>query len=101
MRRFAPVHSRNRCEPHAQWGSAVSAILCVDDEPTVGVVLEHALAEIGHSPVLAGSVDDAMRAVAGQPFDLIISDYRLRNDTGLDLLRLLREQGHAIPVIIM
>jgi DNA-binding NtrC family response regulator len=79
----------------------VSAILCVDDEPTVGVVLEHALAEIGHSPVLTGSVDEAIRAVTSQPFDLIISDYRLRNGTGLDLLRLLREQGYAIPVIIM
>jgi DNA-binding NtrC family response regulator len=79
----------------------MSNILCIDDEPSVGVVLEHHLTEIGHQPTLASSVDEGMRAVRDGDFELIISDYRMPNATGLDLLEQLRQQGYDIPVIIM
>jgi DNA-binding NtrC family response regulator len=79
----------------------MSNILCIDDEPSVGVVLEHHLTEIGHQPTLASSVDEGLRAVREGEFDLIISDFRMPNATGLDLLELLRQQGYDIPVIIM
>jgi DNA-binding NtrC family response regulator len=79
----------------------MSNILCIDDEPSVGVVLEHHLTEIGHQPTLASSVDEGLRAIREGDFELIISDYRMPNATGLDLLELLRQQGYEIPVIIM
>ncbi len=79
----------------------MSTILCIDDEPSVGVVLEHHLAEIGHTPVLATSVAEALEALTRQPFDLIISDYRMPQASGLDLLETLRQQGTDVPVIIM
>jgi DNA-binding NtrC family response regulator len=79
----------------------MSNILCIDDEPSVGVVLEHHLTEIGHHPVLASSVDEGLKAVRESAFDLIISDYRMPRATGLDLLESLRHQGIDIPVIIM
>ncbi len=79
----------------------MATILCVDDEPAVGVVLEHTLAKIGHTPVLVGSVEEAMATVARTPVDLIIADYRMPRLTGLDLLSLLERDGFRIPVIIM
>ena len=79
----------------------MATILCVDDEPSVGVVLEAALTKLGHTPVLASSVDEAVKAVGRQQFELIISDYRMPNGTGLDLLSALEKEGHQIPVIIM
>ena len=79
----------------------MATILCVDDEPSVGVVLEAALTKLGHTPVLANSVDEAMKAVGRQQFELIISDYRMPSATGLDLLSQLEKEGHGIPVIIM
>src|SRR5262245_44819106 len=79
----------------------MATILCVDDEPSVGVVLEAALSKLGHSPVLASNVDEAMKAVARQQFDLIVTDYRMPNATGLDLLALLEKEGWQIPVIMM
>ena len=77
----------------------MSNILCIDDEPSVGVVLEHHLSEIGHQPTLATSVDEGLRAVRDGDFELIISDYRMPNATGLDLLEMLRQQGYDIPVM--
>lgn len=79
----------------------MATILCVDDEPSVGVVLEAALTKLGHTPILANSVDEAMKAVGRQQFELIISDYRMPSATGLDLLSQLEKEGHGIPVIIM
>ncbi|MGE0552356.1 MAG: sigma-54-dependent transcriptional regulator [Gemmatimonadales bacterium] len=79
----------------------MATILCVDDEPSVGVVLEAALTKLGHTPILATSVDGAMQAVARQQFDLIVSDYRMPDATGLDLLAALEKEGYQVPVIIM
>lgn len=79
----------------------MATILCVDDEPSVGVMLEHTLAKIGHRPLLVSSVEEAMQAVARTPLDLIIADYRMPRLTGLDLLGLLEKDGYRIPVIIM
>jgi len=79
----------------------MATILCVDDEPSVGVVLEAALIKLGHSPVLVSSVDEAIQAVARQHFDLIVTDYRMPNATGLDLLAALEKDGIQTPVIMM
>jgi len=62
--------------------------------------LEQTLAELGHQATLVTTVQDGMRAMASQPFDLVISDFRMPESTGIDLLDLLREQGYDVPVII-
>ena len=82
-------------------GIVAATILCIDDEPAVGVILEHTLTRAGHRPMLVSSVEDAMRVIAHTPADLIIADYRLPGLTGIDLLSRLEQEGHRIPVIIM
>ena len=79
----------------------MATILCVDDEPSAGVILEHTLAKLGHRPLLVSSVAEAMQAVARTPVDLIIADYRMPVLTGLDLLGMLAQESYRIPVIIM
>ncbi|MGH7519336.1 MAG: response regulator [Gemmatimonadales bacterium] len=79
----------------------MATILCVDDDPSVGVVLEHTLTRIGHHPLLVASVDEAMKAMDRIMVDLVIADYVMPRRTGLDLLRTLENEGHRIPVIIM
>lgn len=79
----------------------MATILCVDDEPSAGVVLEHTLTKIGHRPVVVASVDDAMKAVARIPVDLVIADYLMPKLNGLDLLRMFAQAGYSTPVIVM
>jgi DNA-binding NtrC family response regulator len=79
----------------------MAMILCVDDEPAVSAIVEHALTRLGHRCRLCSSVEEALDAVARSPFDLILADYRMPKKTGLDLLRLLEAKGYRIPVIIM
>jgi len=79
----------------------MATILCVDDEPAVGVVLEHTLTKLGHRPLLVPSVEEAMKTVARTQLDLIIADYRMPKHTGLDLLGMLEKEGYRIPLIIM
>ena len=78
----------------------MSTILCIDDEPGVTAALEHALRAMGHRPVSAASIDEGIRAVARETFDLIISDQQMPDGSGLDLLTALQRSGHDIPVIM-
>jgi DNA-binding NtrC family response regulator len=79
----------------------MATILCVDDEAPIGVVLENALAGMGHDALLATSVDEAIKTVDRESCDLIISDYSMPHASGIDLMKRLDEAGHDIPVIIM
>ncbi|MBA2459797.1 MAG: sigma-54-dependent Fis family transcriptional regulator [Gemmatimonadales bacterium] len=79
----------------------MATILCVDDEPAVGVMVEHALKQMGHRCLLAESVDESMKLLERSPVDLIVADYQMPEKTGLDLLTLLEQEGLRIPVIIM
>jgi len=76
-------------------------VLCVDDDPGVLVVLEQALGDLGHSTVLSSGVAEAVTELGRQPFDLVLSDFRMSGATGLDLLRHVSEQGLDVPVILM
>jgi DNA-binding NtrC family response regulator len=79
----------------------MAMILCVDDEPATGVIVGHALQRLGHECRTAASVDEALRAVARSPFDLILADFQMPGKTGLELIHLLAAEGYRIPVILM
>jgi CheY-like chemotaxis protein len=66
----------------------MAMILCVDDEPAVSAVIEHALTRLGRRCRLYSSVEAALEAAARSPFDLILADYRMPKKTGPDLLQL-------------
>jgi DNA-binding NtrC family response regulator len=79
----------------------VSNILCVDDDPGVLVVLEQSLAALGHTTTLLSSVSEAIAELGRQSFDLVLTDYRMPGETGLDLVHHTTENGIDVPVIVM
>jgi DNA-binding NtrC family response regulator len=79
----------------------MATILYLDDEPTIGLILEDTLERAGHTPVGAHTVPQALQALASRNVDLIISDFRMPGLTGLEFLQLLRDEGYDIPLIML
>ncbi len=76
-------------------------ILYVDDEPSVGLILEDTLSRAGHRPLGARNVVEALQVLSREGIDLIISDYRMPGLTGLEFLSLLQREGYDIPLIML
>ena len=76
-------------------------ILIVDDEVRHGEVLEAALAERGFEAVSTNTVAKALAYCASQPVDLVLSDLRMPDRGGADLLKALKQERPELPVIIM
>jgi DNA-binding NtrC family response regulator len=79
----------------------MARILCLDDEPAVGLILQDTLERVGHEAVPAHNVPQALQALAVGGIDLIISDYRMPGLSGLEFLGLLRQQGYDTPLIML
>ena len=79
----------------------MATILYVDDEPSVGLILEDTLEQAGHTPVGARNVPEALQVLARGDVDLVISDYRMPGLSGLEFLSLLRREGYDVPLIML
>ena len=79
----------------------MATILCLDDEPAIGLILQDTLERAGHQTVSAHNVPQALQALAHGAVDLIISDYRMPGLTGLEFLALLRQEGYETPLIML
>lgn len=79
-------------------------ILAIDDDPGDTELLRRHLADVPEftmTLVACTNADAARAALAGQAIDVIVLDYLLGADTGLDLLRALRDSGDRRPVIVL
>ena len=76
-------------------------ILLVDDDNAVLAVLSAVLREEGMSVEPAASATEALQKLRSQPTDVIVTDVRLPDGNGIDLLRRSREIKPDVPVIVI
>ncbi len=76
-------------------------ILVVDDEPKMRRVLEIALKNMGHRTVVAENGRDALSLFGKVGADLVITDIRMPQMDGIQLLSALRDAGSDVPVIVI
>jgi DNA-binding response OmpR family regulator len=79
----------------------VSRILIVEDEERIASFIERGLRSSGYSTRVARDGEAALALARSGRFDLMILDLGLPEQDGLDVLHGLRDEGTAIPVVIL
>jgi len=83
-------------EPHDQ----LTAYL-VDDEPEIAEGLRTILSEAGMNVVSFTEAEQLLTAVKKAKPDVVITDYKMPNVTGLDVLKQVKELDSDLPVIFL
>jgi CheY-like chemotaxis protein len=76
-------------------------ILVVDDEPALGVLLLRLLREEGYTAVATedGPSEWAAARAAGQPFDLVVTNWSRHGLVGSQVLALLEQEYPGAPIL--
>ena len=73
----------------------------VDDDRSIRWVFEKALGREGIAFHSFSSAEEALEALHGGPPQVLVSDIRMPGPSGLELLKTVKEQHPAVPVIVM
>jgi signal transduction histidine kinase len=97
-----PGESGKPVEPVDPGSGKPLSVLLVDDEPEVLKSLCTYLRQIGWSARGVASGSEAEEALAGSfQADVLVVDFRLRDETGLDVINRLRARCPALPAVIV
>lgn len=77
------------------------SILIVEDDITFSLMLTTWLGKKGFVVRSSSSVSDAKRRLGEEAFDFVISDLRLPDSDGIDLLKWLKSTHPSLPLIMM
>ncbi len=76
-------------------------VLIVDDEPDIRELLEITLGRMGVDTESAGNLADARARLAGARFDLCLTDMKLPDGDGIDLVRQIASDFPDMPVAMV
>src|SRR5512140_812076 len=79
----------------------MAQLLVVDDEKSICTMLEIAMRKEGHRIETVGSVEMARKRLQSCLYDVIVTDIRLKDGNGLDVLQQARENDPECPVILI
>src|SRR5262245_47324490 len=76
-------------------------VLVTDDDKTCRDSIRKVLEREGYSVESAADVQGALEALRAWHFDLIVCDYRMPGQTGIDLLQELKRRRSEIPFLMV
>jgi two-component system, NtrC family, response regulator PilR len=76
-------------------------VLVIDDEPDLRTLYEFSLVREGYLVHTAESVEQALAALRSERFDAVISDMRLQDGLGLDVLRFLTQAQRSERCVVI
>ncbi|NJN15511.1 MAG: response regulator [Oscillochloris sp.] len=77
-------------------------ILIIDDSEQICQLLaNYVLPDLGYRPIVAHTGRQGLQRLRDRLPDLILLDLQLPDISGLDLLRLIAQEGYDVPVILM
>ena len=77
------------------------SVLLVDDEPDILELLELALRKMGMEVDKAGNVREALAKLASRQFDLCLTDMRLPDGDGLQVVQHIAQHNLDVPVAVI
>ena len=75
-------------------------ILIIDDEASLRQTLARILQRAGHEVTTAANGQEGLSLIAEHPFDLVYSDIRMPDMSGLELLKIIHEKHPDLPVVL-
>ena len=87
--------------PERRGGHKSARVLVVDDEPDIRELLELTLAKMGLGVEAVGSVAEAKERLKGERYDLCLTDMRLGDGEGLELVRHIAGLAADLPVAVI
>ena len=79
----------------------MARILIVDDEVHMRAILATNLQQDGHFVIEAAGVAEAKKAIAENEYDVIITDHKMPDGSGLDVLKLVQQDDPTASVIFL
>jgi len=79
----------------------MSAILVIDDEQIVRMLVAEILEDAGHEVTSASSAEEALALLQTGEFDLVVSDVVMPGLSGIELLEAVRELRASLPVVLV
>lgn len=76
-------------------------ILVVDDEESICRFFQVTLRREGYNILTAGSIRAALKIIRDQDYDLVLSDIKLGDGVGLEVLEASKQKDADIPVLMM
>ena len=87
--------------PHRMSSAPANSLLVVDDEPDLRTLYELTLVREGYDVETAGTVEEAWALLGERSFSAVITDMRLPDGTGLELLQRLEAAGRSEKAIVI
>ncbi|MCK9459828.1 MAG: sigma-54 dependent transcriptional regulator [Proteobacteria bacterium] len=76
-------------------------ILVVDDSPATIEVIQRNLRSRGYTVITASCAAEAVETLRGSAIDLVITDYRMPGQSGMELVRHIRENHADVEVMMI
>lgn len=76
-------------------------ILVVEDEKKIASFIKKGLTEVGFNPLLCHDGNEALTLASTEAFDAVVLDVMLPGRDGLSVLRQLRDQHNAVPILLL
>ena len=79
----------------------IDSVLVIDDEPDMQVALRHSLKKKGYRVACAKNGAEGLQKFKNHSFELVITDMRMPEMSGMQVLKGIRKLSPHVPVIMM
>lgn len=76
-------------------------VLIVEDDESLRDLLERTMVAEGHEACVTADSEQAIRALAGPAFDLVLADFDLPGKSSTELLQTVRARAADVPVVLL